>query len=154
MENGRVEIANVGGIAYRVVAEVVSLTINDTRFDPGAGQPHRETLAVMVAPKVIRFQHALAVNRAAKFTAPYHQRIVEQAAALQVGDQRVTRPIDILAQKRQVLREALVRVPAATEYLREADTTFRHPACHEAVVGERTRYLRFGSVQLERLRRF
>ena len=43
---------------------------------------------MMIAAVVVVRQPALAVNRAAELAAPDHQRVVEHAALLQIGDQR------------------------------------------------------------------
>ena len=49
--------------------------------------PHA-LMALMVATVIVRGQATLAIDRAAEFPAPDHQRIVQHAALLQVGDQR------------------------------------------------------------------
>ena len=51
----------------------------------------------MVAAVVVGRQLALAVDRAAELAAPDDQRVVEQAALLQVVDQRGGRLVGVLA---------------------------------------------------------
>ena len=52
---------------------------------------------MMVAAVIGVRQLALAIDRAAEFAAPDHQRVVQQAALLQVLDQRRRGLVDALA---------------------------------------------------------
>ena len=56
----------------------------DARLDAAAGQPHREGVGMMVAAVVAALDH----RRAAELAAPDDERVVEQAALLQVLDER------------------------------------------------------------------
>ena len=67
-----------------VEAELVGLAEGDARLDAAAGQPHGEGVGVMVAAVVAALDH----RRAAELAAPDDQRVVEQAALLEVLDQR------------------------------------------------------------------
>ena len=58
------------------------------RLDAAAGQPDGEAARMMVAAVVVGGQLALAVDGPAELAAPDDQRVVEQAALLQVRDQR------------------------------------------------------------------
>src|SRR5204863_3542931 len=89
-------------------------------FDAAAGHPDGEALGMMVAAVVVARQIALAVNSPSELAAPYDQRLVEQAALLEVADQAVARVIDVAALQRQVARDVAVLVPAAMEDLHEA----------------------------------
>jgi len=80
VQDGGVQVADVHRIFNDVVAEVVGLTVNCAALDPAAGQPHRETARMMVAPVVVFAKPALAVNGAAKLAAPNNQSAVEHAA--------------------------------------------------------------------------
>ena len=64
--------------------KLVGLAERDARLDAAAGQPHREGVGVVVAAVVAALDH----RRAAELAAPDDQRVVEQAALLQVLDQR------------------------------------------------------------------
>ena len=55
---------------------------------------------MMIAAIVIFGQTSLAVNRAAKFARPDHQRVIQQATLLKIGDQRIASAICFLAQNR------------------------------------------------------
>ena len=67
-----------------VEAEIVGVAERDARLDAAAGQPHGEGVGMMVAAVVAPLHH----RRAAELAAPDHERVVEQAALLQVLDQR------------------------------------------------------------------
>ncbi len=65
--------------------EIVGRAVSDARLDAAAGHPHRERLRMMVAAEAaaeagLAFDH----RRAAEFAAPDHERVVEQAALLQI----------------------------------------------------------------------
>ena len=62
-----------------VVAEIISLTVGDARLDTAAGHPNREAPRMMITTIVFTRQITLAVNGAAKFTAPDHKRVIEHA---------------------------------------------------------------------------
>ena len=85
------------GSADDVVAEVVGLAVGDARLDAAAGQPDGEAARMMVAAVVVGGQRALAVDGAAELAAPDDQRVVEQAALLQVRDQRGGGLVDVAA---------------------------------------------------------
>ena len=76
------------GFCDDVVAEVVGLAVDDAALDAAAGQPHAEVARVMVAAVVVLGQRALRVDGAAELAAPDDQRVVEQAALLEVDHQR------------------------------------------------------------------
>src|SRR5438093_424625 len=78
VQNRRIEIENRNRITRNVVAEIVSLADGQPTFDAAACQPDRETPRMMIAPIIVRRQLALRIDRASEFTAPYHQRVVEQ----------------------------------------------------------------------------
>ena len=85
-EDRGVEVVDVDGVLDDVVAEVVGLAVDDAGLDAAAGHPHGEAAAVVVAAVVVAGQRALAVDRPAELAAPDDQRVVEQAALLQVVD--------------------------------------------------------------------
>ena len=87
---------------------------------------------MVVAAVVVAGQLALAVDRAAELAAPDDQRVVEQAALLEVGDQGVAGLVDVLALGGQVAGEVAVLVPAAVEDLHEPDVALGQPAGQQA----------------------
>ena len=104
MQNGRVEVAHVHRIFHDVVAVVIRLAVGDAGAHAAAGHPGGEAARVMIAAIVLLAEPALAVNGAAEFAGPDHQRVIEQAAALEIGDQRVAAAICLLAEHRAACR--------------------------------------------------
>ena len=75
----------------------------------------------------------------AELAAEQHQRLVEQAALLQVGEQRRGRLVDAAAAVDQPLVQVVVVVPARLADLDEAHARLAQPAGHQALPGERRR---------------
>src|SRR4030095_7876508 len=90
--------------------------------------------------------------RAAELAAPNDQRVFEQAALLEVLDQRGTGLVGLFAFGLEAAHAAAVVVPCLMEKLHEADAALDEAAGEEAVVGER-RLAYFGTVHFERLLR-
>ena len=65
------------------------------RLDAAAGHPHGEAARMVVAAVVVLREPALAVDGAAKLAAPDDERVVEQAALLEVLDEAVAGLIDV-----------------------------------------------------------
>ena len=78
-------------------------------LDAAAGQPHGEGVDVMVAADPC--SRDLAHRRAAELAAPDDQRVVEQAALLQVLDQGRARLVDLLADAIEACRQVRRRWP-------------------------------------------
>ena len=90
-----VQIVHVDRVARDVVAEVVGLAVAHARLDAAAGQPDGEAARMMIAAVVVCRQLALAIDRAAELAAPDDQRVVQQAALLQILNQRRRRLIGV-----------------------------------------------------------
>ena len=86
MQNCRVQIMNTHWIVRDVVAEIICLPDRHAGLYSAAREPDRETARMMIATVVLRRQSALRVDRAAKLAAPYHQRVIEQPALLQIHE--------------------------------------------------------------------
>src|SRR3954454_23931686 len=112
---------HVHGIAHNVIAELVGLAIDRAALDAAAGHPDGETARVMIAAEAVGLDFALAVRGAPEFAAPDDQRVVEQPALLEVGDERLAGLIDFLALVRQALGQAAVVIPVAMAELDERD---------------------------------
>ena len=69
----------------RLVADLVRLAVADAPLDAAAGQPGGEAVGVVVAAGLVA---GLRDRQAAELAAPDHQRLVEQPALGQVGQQR------------------------------------------------------------------
>ena len=83
-----VQVVNVDVFSDRMKAEFVGGAVDVAALDAAAGQPHREAVMVVVAAvdlaRVRAGRGQFHRRRAAKFAAPDDQRLVEQAALLQV----------------------------------------------------------------------
>ena len=104
---------------------------------------------MMIAAVVRVGQLALAEHRAAELAAPDDQRVVEQAALLQIGDERRRRLIRALALQREIARQIVVLIPAAMIELDEAHVALGEPPRQQAVGGVRARLARLRAVHLE-----
>ncbi len=106
-----------------------------------------------VAAQERRSAAGLVHRRAAELAAPDHDRLVEQALALQVLDQGCNRPVDLLALLGEVVDDVVplagaVAVPAPVEELDIAHAPLDKPAGEQAVVRKRGR-ARLGAIHLE-----
>ena len=82
VQDGGVQVVHVDLVGDGVVAELVGRAVGEARLHAAAGEPDGEALGVVVAPVA-----ALGEGRSAELAAPPDQRIVEQPARLQVGEQ-------------------------------------------------------------------
>src|SRR5262249_17979933 len=136
VEDGRVQVVDVHRVARDVVAVIVGLAELEAGANAAAGHPEREAAAVMIAAVVGRSECALAVDRAAGLAAPDDDRIVEQAALLEVADESGGGLVDVAALAADLGGQIAVLVPAAMEELHEADAALDHAAGEKAVAGE------------------
>src|SRR4029077_9173012 len=105
VQNGGLQIVHMDGIGYDVVAIIVGLADAYAALDAASGRPHRKAARMVIAPVIGLCKRTLAVDRPAEFTAPDHQRVVEQSALFEVLDQPRRRLIDALALQRHVSGE-------------------------------------------------
>ena len=82
VEDRGVEVGDVAAVGDGVVAEVVGRAVGLAALDSAAGEPDGEAVGVVVAAVL-----ALGAGGPAELAAPDDQRLVEQAALLQVGQQ-------------------------------------------------------------------
>ena len=149
VQNRGIQIVNVDGLVDHVVAEVVGFAVDLTALDTAAGHPHRVIARMVVTTIIILCQRTLAVNRAAKFATPDHQRIVQHTSLLQILHQCRAGSIAGSSHAADRTGQTAMVVPAAQEDLRKRDTSFGHSSSQQAVVGERARLLHFRAVQVE-----
>ena len=100
VQDGGLEVVDRDRVGHHVVAELVGLAEHEPALHAAAGDPHAEVPRMMVAAVVRVGQLALAEHRPAELAAPDDERVVEQAALLQVGDQRGGRLIGAAALQR------------------------------------------------------
>src|SRR5262245_38712387 len=91
-----------------VEAKFIRGAMGAAALDPSAGEPAREAVRMMVTPVA-----ALGARRAAELGAPDDERFVEQAAPLQVVDQRGNGLVGLSAKGRMSRLQSAVRIPRA-----------------------------------------
>ena len=133
-----------------VVAVVVGAAVGDAGLDAAAGHPDGEAAGVVVAAVVGRREGALRVAGAAELAAPDHERVVEQAALLEILHQRGGGLVGLAALVANAGGETAVVVPALVVELDEADAAFGQAARQQAVGGECAGGAAVGAVEVER----
>ena len=91
MQHRGVDVGDVVPVLDGVEAELVGGAVDDAPLDAAAGQPGAEALRVVVAAVGLR------ARRAAELGAPDDDRLIEQAALLQVLEQAGDRQVDLRA---------------------------------------------------------
>src|SRR5438874_4987764 len=79
VQDGRVNVVNVGLLLDGLEAEIVGRAVTHAALDAASGQPHRETIRIVVAA---RLALAFAEGHSPELAAPDDERAVEQAAPL------------------------------------------------------------------------
>ena len=124
-----------GGFRW-VVGEVVGLAEGEAALHAAAGHPDGEDVGVMVsAERFLVVDVALAERSAAELAAPDDQRVVEQAALLQVFDQRGARLVGVAALDFKLRVEIAMMIPAGVEALHEADAALDSAAADRVTSG-------------------
>ena len=99
--------------------------------DAAAGQGHVERLGIMIAAAA-----GVDGGSAAELAHPDHERFVEHAALLQVGDQRGERLVDFFAEFFHAGEVVVVGVPAVLHDFDERDARFDQAAGQQAAGAE------------------
>ena len=144
-----VEIVDVDGVAGDVPAEVVGGAVNVSGVDAAARHPDRETARMMVAPIVGRGQLPLRIIGPPEFTAPHHQRIIQQPALFEIRYQSEAGLIDVFALPPDAARQAAVMIPSRMIELNKPDVALAQTAGQKTVGRERPGLLRFRPVEIE-----
>src|SRR5207247_5135215 len=114
-------------------------------FHAAARQPHGETIRMMIAAIVTALYH----RRAAKFAAPDDERVIQQAALLQVANERGAGPVGVLAVLLEIGDEISVLIPGFVKDFNETHALFDEPPREQAGIGERA-FARLRAVPLQR----
>ena len=91
VEDGGVNVGHVVAILDGVEAEFVGRAVDDAALNAAAGQSDRKAVRMMIAAIA-----PLRAGRAAELRRDHDERLVEQAALLEVTEQRPDRLIDLL----------------------------------------------------------
>jgi len=128
MQDRGIHVVNVDGIPHDIVAEIICLTVNQSRLNSATGHPDTEAPWMVIASVVFLGQVPLAVNRPAELAAPNDKRVFQQPALLQVLDERPAGLVDVAALIRQISTHVAMLIPTTVKNLHETNVTFRHPA--------------------------
>ena len=115
MQNRRIQIMHMDGIASDVVTVVVRLTVRHSTANSPTRHPDRETAWMVIAAIVGGAEISLAIDGPSELTTPDNQRVFEQTSLFQVADQCRTRLIDVAGLVRQLSRQIRVLVPTHVE---------------------------------------
>src|SRR5205807_241474 len=107
VQNRRVVVVDVARACDDVQTVLVGLPVSYAALDAAAGQQAAERSGVVVAPLRAR---GVGVGRTAELRTNGDQRLAEQAAPLQIPDQRRQRPVHA-PRLRPVVLHVAVRVP-------------------------------------------
>ncbi len=91
VKHGGVQVVNVNAILNGGESKLVRRAVGQSAFDPATGEPGSEAVVIVVAAV-----GSLRGGRAAELAAADDQRLVEQAALLEVLEERCDRLIDDL----------------------------------------------------------
>ncbi len=80
-----IQVVNVDRLLNDVIAKIIRTPVNKSGLDATSGKPHAKAATMMVATIVV-LQSPLAVDSTTKLSAPHNERILKQAASLQVKD--------------------------------------------------------------------
>src|SRR5437773_5396517 len=145
------EVVDVHGVFHDVVAKFAGLSVNQSRLAAAAGRPHREATGVVVAAVIIGRKFALRVIGPPELASPDDQRVLEQAARLEIPDERRRRLVGLLAQRADSRGQVAVVVPPLVIKLDELDAALGEPARQQTVGRERARLAGVRPVKLEDL---
>ncbi len=127
-----VQVVDVDLVGDGSTAVVVGGAEAQAALDAAAGQPHRVTGAVVAAAV-----GAVLARSTAEFAAPQHQRVIQQAAQLQVGQEAGNRLVDGEAMAGHFPGDAIMVVPASVGNLNEACPGFGEAPRHQALLPKR-----------------
>ena len=118
-------------VVDRVVAEFIRRSVRQAALDPAAAQEHRIAFHVMVAAGAALV--ALGHRRAAEFTAPGDECVLEHSPLLQVLDQGRRGAVHVRGILPDEFDEIVVMVPIAVVELDEANPAFGEATREQAI---------------------
>src|SRR5262245_53382845 len=129
MEDCRMIVIRADTILDRFVPEFVGRAINRSPANPAAGEPSAESLAIVIAPRLLCGTVVFGHRKPANFSAPMNERRVQQAPRFEVHDQSRRGLVSFFATVGETLPDVFVVVPdlAVNEQLHEAHTALHEP---------------------------
>lgn len=97
MQYRGVQVVDMNGIADNVVAIVVRGTVADAGPHSAPCEPHGEAASMMVPAVIVGGERSLGIDRTAELAAKNHERILQESALFQIGDQGGAGAVDIAA---------------------------------------------------------
>ena len=149
VQDGGVEVVDVDRILGDVVAVVIGLAVADAGLDAAAGHPDGVVAAMMIAAVIVLLDLPLAVDRPPELAAPEHERVLEQAASLEVGDESRAGLVGVAALLADPLGQIAVLIPAPVVKLDEPHVPFREPPGQDAIRGESPGLAGLRTVEIE-----
>ena len=129
VEDRGVQVLDVEAVGHRGAAQLVGLADAGAAPDPAPGHPHREAVGVVVAAGSLGvFGRGLA----SELAAPHHDRLLEQARALQVLEQAGNRLVGAAGVVLVVRVEIAVGIPVVVVVVpARVDLDEAHTALHQ-----------------------
>src|SRR5262245_35853545 len=116
---------------HDIEAKLVGHAVYMSLLEPAAGQPHGEATVVMVPAIVAALHH----RRAAKFAAPDDDGVVQEAALLEVFDQRSAGAVGLVAIRPDRASQVTMLIPGLVEKLDKTYAAFDQPTRQQAIAG-------------------
>ena len=151
VENGGVDVVNVGFVDGGVVADFIRLAVADPAFDSASGHPGGEAVRVVIAAG---FGGFLGKRQASEFAPPNDEGVLKEAALFEVGEKTGDGGVGLAGELAVVAFDVIVAVPAPLVFhaagvdLHEADPALDHAAGSEALAGEVVAMLLADTVEL------
>ena len=102
----------------------------------------------MITSIVFLAQPSLAIDGAAELASPDNQRVIQQSAPFQIGDQRITCAIHFLTKNGEQPSHIGMHIPSTFINLCEPHSAFGHTPRQKAVICKRPRFLRIRPIQV------
>ena len=135
VQNRSLNVVDVDAILDGGEAELVGQADRLAPFDARAGHPHGEGIDVVIAADLAS-RAVFAHGRATKLTTPDDEGVVEQAALLEILNERGTRLVDFTAYLLQGILQIGVVIPIRVIQLHEPNPPLDEATCQQAVSGE------------------
>ncbi len=146
-----VQVVDVDRVFDRFEAEFVGGSVDVAAAHSAAGQPHREAVMIVVAAVDLAGVRAglreFHGRRAPELAAPDDQRLFEQSALLEIGQQRADRLIALLGEAAVVDFDVVVVVPRLAFAVPDLDEA--HAAFDQSPSNQNLPRLRAGTVGFE-----
>lgn len=149
VEEGGVKVVDVDGVLGDMETEWIGFSVGDAPFHSAACGPHGEGLGMVIPAQFsAQFGAALDHGGAAEFPAPDDERVIQEAALLEVLDEGGIGLIGGFALGGDATFDIGVVVPGFVEELDEANAAFDEASGEEAIVRVGS-LAGFGSIEVE-----